>query len=71
MASVRTPNGAVTSYRVAWQHEGRDVYTWRTDGDEPHDFGSIEAAEEFIAAVWHDASTKAELADRDAWRVEV
>jgi hypothetical protein len=69
---VRTRSGFVTSYREAWKDgAGRTVWTWRTDGPEPLDFGTVEQAEQWIAEVWHDAHTKAEKADRDAWSVEV
>lgn len=73
---IETPSGTIVSYRVAWQaDDGRDVYTWRTSGREPltspHDFGTVEEAEAFKAKVWHDAKTKDEKADRDAWKVVV
>lgn len=70
-ATVKTPNGYVTDPRHPWESEdGHPVWAWRTDG-EPHDFGTAEQAEQFIAEVWHDAKTKAEKADRDSWSVEV
>lgn len=66
---VRTSDGFVTSYREAWKTaNGRPVWTWRTDGTEPHDFGTAEQAKAWIDEVFHCASQK----DRDkaGWTIE-
>jgi hypothetical protein len=58
---VRTGSGFVTSFRSAWpapDGSGRSVWTWRIDGAEPHDFGTVEAAERWIDEVFHGESQK-------------
>jgi hypothetical protein len=62
---IRTPYGDVTSVRVAWQDSaGRDVWTWRTDRDEPPLlWPSAAGAWSWITSVW-DAE------DPTGWLVE-
>jgi hypothetical protein len=66
---VRTRSGPVTSYREAWKDaSGRSVWTWRTDGGEPHDFGTVADAEAWVDEVFHLSSQKER--DEAGWSVE-
>lgn len=50
---VKTKSGVVTSYSEAWKDKsGRSVWTYRVDGEEPHDFETVEAAEQWIGEFW-------------------
>lgn len=68
---IQTPRGVITGYREAWRDDvGRIVWTWSTDRDaEPHDFGTVKAAEAWKNEVWCCTYTRREKADRDAWLV--
>ena len=65
---VLTSNGPVTSYREAWKgKDGGPVYVWRTDGPQAHDFGSVAAAEAWMARV-NRLSTEKEITEA-GWTV--
>lgn len=52
---VKTPHGAVTSYRKVWETEmGRAVYAWRTDGGQPVHWPTRDEAWAWVASVWAD-----------------
>jgi len=66
---VNTGHGYVTSYREAWQSDdGRPVHTWRTDGTEPHDFGTVEQAQTWVDGVMHLLTQKER--DAEGWKIE-
>jgi hypothetical protein len=66
---VRTQRGYVTSYREAWKDDaGKPVWTWRTDGPEPHDFGTVAAAEAWIDDVLHLLTAKERASE--PWAIE-
>lgn len=66
---IVTEDGPVTSFREAWKDtQGRSVITWRCDeGQSPHDFGSVEAAEEWAEGIWWSAPQKER--DTAGWKI--
>jgi hypothetical protein len=66
---VRTPTGLVTSYREAWKNKNNEpVWTWRTDGPAPHDFGTVADAQAWVNDVWRGESQQER--DKAAWTIE-
>jgi hypothetical protein len=69
MIVINTGHGYVTSYHEAWKNEqGGPVWTWRTDGPEPHDFGTRAEAQAWADQVFRLSSQKER--DAEGWKIE-